>query len=113
MLLESLTVDRAAFEAGTGWELKPEGACRGEVCVPLADPVGDTVDVVAVADQLGLPLVSEPGQGVHALGPWSGNGRALATAEAPELELPDLNGETFSLSSLRGTKVLLVAWAPY
>jgi len=27
--------------------------------------------------------------------------------------LPDLDGNEFRLSSLRGQKVLLVAWAPY
>ena len=41
------------------------------------------------------------------------SGRALATAEAAELELPDLDGNVFKLSSLRGKKVLLVAWASW
>jgi peroxiredoxin len=45
--------------------------------------------------------------------PASINSRALATAEAPELTLPDLDGNEFKLSSLRGQKVLLFAWAPY
>jgi len=37
----------------------------------------------------------------------------LSTVRAPELELPDLDGNLFRLSSLRGTKVVLVSWAPY
>ena len=113
MLLTSLQVSRSEFEAGTGWALKPEGACRGDICVPLAEPPGDEVDVVAVGDRLGLPLVSADDGRLHALGPWSGNGRVLTSAEAPELELPALDGTPFRLSSLRGRKVLLVAWAPY
>ena len=32
---------------------------------------------------------------------------------APELELPDADGNTFKLSSLRGQKVVLVAWASW
>ena len=41
-------------------------------------------------------------------------GHALASAEAPELELPDLRtGELFRLSSLRGQKVMLLAWASW
>ena len=39
--------------------------------------------------------------------------RALASAEAPDFSLPDLDGKEFRLSSLRGQKVLLYAWAPY
>jgi peroxiredoxin len=37
----------------------------------------------------------------------------LTTAVAPELELPDADGNPFRLSSLRGQKVLLVAWASW
>ena len=49
-----------------------------------------------------------------ALGPASGpTGRALTTAIAPELELPDVDGNPFKLSSLLGQKVLLVAWATW
>lgn len=113
MLLTSLQVSRAEFEAGTGWALKPEGACRGEVCVPLAEAPGDQIDVASVASRLGMPLVSADDGTLHALGPWSGNGRVLTSAEAPELELPTLDGTPFRLSSLRDRKVLLVAWAPY
>ena len=51
--------------------------------------------------------------GLYAIGPESLSGRALVTAEAPELVLRDLDGEEFRLSSLRGKKVVLVAWAPY
>jgi hypothetical protein len=113
MLLTSLTTSPAEFEAGTGWAIAPEGACRGDVCVPLRDPIGETVDVAAVAEQMGLPLVADHDHGVWALGPWSGGGRALVSADAPELVLPDLDGNEFRLSSLRGQKVLIVSWAPY
>ena len=39
--------------------------------------------------------------------------RFLTTAVAPDLELPDFDGNPFRLSSLRGQKVLLVAWASW
>jgi hypothetical protein len=113
MILDSLDIDRDAFEAGTGWELKPEGACKGAVCIPLRSAPGSRVDVADVARQMGLPLVADAAHGLWALGPESLGGRALTTAEAPELVLPDVNGNEFRLSSLRGQKVLLYAWAPY
>ena len=51
--------------------------------------------------------------GIWAVGPESIGARALVTAEDAEFELPDLDGNLFRLSSLRGQKVLVYAWAPY
>ena len=113
MLLRSLQVPKSEFEAGTGWQLKPQGACQGDVCIPLSQPAGDTIDVVHVAKDLGMPLVEESGHGLWALGPPSIGARALASAQAPDLRLPGLDGKEFRLASLRGQKVLLYAWAPY
>jgi hypothetical protein len=115
MLLERLRVPLSEFESATGWSLKPEGACRGEVCVPLPpDAVqGDEVDVPAVAERLGMPLVHDVEAGLWALGPETLCGQALPCAEAPELVLPTIDGDEFRLSSLRGQKVVLVSWAPY
>jgi hypothetical protein len=109
MILDSLDLDADAFQAGTGWAVKPEGACQGEVCVPL--PGG--FDVRTAAERLGMALVHDAEHELWALGPASVTGRALATAQAPEVVLDDLEGRPFRLSSLRGQKVLLVAWAPY
>lgn len=39
--------------------------------------------------------------------------KALATLEAPNFTLPDLNGRRHSLSEHRGKKVLLVAYASW
>ena len=113
MLLRSLRIPKREFEEGTGWSLKPEGACLGDICIPLSKRAGDVVDVAQLANDIGMPLVEEPAQGLWALGPASFDSRALASAEAPDLRLPDLEGREFRLSSLRGRKVLLYAWAPY
>ena len=117
MILDQLTVDREAFAARTGWQIKPEGACKAEICVPLPDDAfatDDMLDVAVLAPRLGMPLVADAGHGIWALGPETAvTGRALTTAAAPELELPDIRGNTFRLSSLRGQKVLLVAWASW
>jgi len=113
MLLQSLKIPKREFEEGTGWALKPEGACRGDICIPLSRRAGDIVDVAQLARDIGMPLVEEREYGWSALGPAAFGSRALASAEAPDLKLPDLDGNEFRLSSLRGQKVLLYAWAPY
>ena len=115
MILDRLDVDAAAFTAATGWELKPQGACKGDACVPMppeATTADGRIDATVVAGRLGMPLVHDEGSDLWALGP-EGGGRALTTAVAPDLTLPDVDGNPFSLSSLKGQKVLLVAWASW
>jgi hypothetical protein len=99
----------------TGWAIKPEGACKGEACVPLREDVlrNGMVDLRLFAERLRMPLVHDAEHGLWALGPESLHGRALTTAVAPELVLPDLDGKPFALSSLRGQKVVLTAWASW
>jgi hypothetical protein len=116
-LLQPVGQFAAAFADATGWHLKPEGACKGEVCIPLPAAVrpGGSIDVAALADAMGLPLVSGPDGpgGLSALGPDSLGGKTLSSAQAPELVLPTIDGTEFRLSSLRGSKVFLQSWAPY
>ena len=111
MIVTDIDVSKDAFEAGTGWEIKPEGACKGEVCVVL-DQSG-AFDAQLTADRLRMAVVHDAEEGLWAIGPESLGDRALVTAAAPELVLPDLDGNEFRLDTLRGQKVVLVSWAPY
>ena len=111
MILDRLDIDGGAFAAGTGWAIKPEGACKGEICVPL--PRDRTLDLVDTAQRLGMALVHDEAHGIWALGPESLTGRTLVSAEAPDVVLQDMDGNDFPLSSLRGQKVVVVSWAPY
>lgn len=115
MLLDNLYSDPAAFATGTGWKIEARGACKGELCVPLPSGALDNgrVDVAAVAERLGMAVVADEASRTWAIGPESFNGQALATTEAPDLTLETFAGEPFALSSLRGTRTVLVAWAPY
>lgn len=117
MLIRTNTVPRTDFENGTGWTLKPEGACKGDVCIPLqkldSAHNSEAVDPIALAEAIGLPIAESVEHDLRAIGPEAVGARALTTATAPELELPDVNGNPFKLSSLRGQKVLVYAWAPY
>ena len=109
MILEGLEVDPDALAARTGWEVKPEGACKADRCVPLPD---GGLDARVLSERLGMALVEDGGRGLWALGPEAG-GRALLSARMPDLELPDRHGRPFSLRSLRGTRVVMVAWASW
>jgi hypothetical protein len=107
-------------EAATGWVAKPEGLCRGPVCVPL--PAGrerefvdgGRIDLAALWRHLGQPAVSSEAGDVWVLGE-AGRDRsaALASLEAPDFALPDQTGRVHRLSDHRGKKVLLVTWASW
>jgi hypothetical protein len=114
VILTDLAVDPAELTARTGWESKPQGLCKGDVCVPAPGAVrpDGMLDVEVVAGRLGMPIVHDGAHGLWALGPDSG-GRALTTAVLPALALPDRSGEPFHFSSLVGRKAIIVAWASW
>ena len=114
MIVDTPTMQISDFTRATGWDPKPEGLCRGEVCVPAPGAVdGDHIDVRSAAERLGMPIVESPEHDVYAVGPATLGGKALTTALAADTELVHYDGTRFSLSSLRGKKVLLVAWSSY
>jgi len=112
VIARSPVVSAAELERVTGWHLTAEGLCREDRCIPFSPTDEDAIDLVAVANALGRPLVRDERHGLFAFGAEHG-GHALASAAAPDLVLPDVDGRRFSLASLRGRKVLLVAWASW
>ena len=114
---ERVRIAPDAVHSALGWELKPEGLCRGDVCTPV-DPDallsrGD-IDLHALASALGRPLALDTAERVGALGTAAEERAArLATLEAPDFTLPDLAGRMHSLSDYRGKKVLLIAYASW
>jgi peroxiredoxin len=108
MILTRLDTVPSELERRSGWTIKPEGACRGPVCVSLDSPF----DVRQLSERLGMALVHDERHGLWALGPESG-GHALASAELPDVALPDRQGRDFPLRSLLGKKVLMVTWASW
>ncbi len=116
-----VAVSPDALHAGLGWELKPEGLCRGATCVPVRDrdalvpdAASGAVDLEAFAAALGRPIALEADAGVAAIGVAADERAAqLATLEAPDFALPDLAGQMHRLSDHRGKKVLLVAYASW
>jgi len=108
----------AALRRAFGWEIKPEGLCRGDVCVPIRDGAGLVrpagLELRAFADLLGRPIATDAEERFAVLGASpSERGERLASLQAPEFTLPDLNGKLHSLSEHRGKKVLLIAYASW
>jgi len=116
VITDRLDLTDDEFARLTGWEIKPEGACRDEVCVPLPalsrDDAG-RLDVSVVAERLGMPVAHDEAHGLWALGPRSGDRKVLDSVRMPELVLPDFDGGAFDVASLRGKKVVLIAWASW
>jgi|DewCreStandDraft_5_1066085.scaffolds.fasta_scaffold00849_21 hypothetical protein len=106
--------------SATGWELKPEGVCRGELCVPLPQGRegeflrGDQFNLAALARLLGQPVARDEAGSVWCFGEATDALRGrLESLIAPDFTLPDLEGRSHSLSHYRGRKVLLFTWASW
>lgn len=120
----ALWLDAAELKRLTRWELKPEGLCRGEMCVPI--PPGresefaskrdgaPMLNFSALADLMGKPWAGDSKNRVWYFGAQAAErGNALRTLRAPDFELPDLDGKLHRLSDYRGQKILLLAWASW
>ena len=119
---EAAVVDgRVVLSGGPGvlgWELKEAGLCRGDVCIPVRDPDALSsdggIDLGEFARLLGRPLAVDAAERVAALAEAPADRTAeLASLQAPDFTLPDLDGNLHSLSEHRGKKVLLIAYASW
>jgi hypothetical protein len=117
---ERLWLSSSELEAATGWSSRPEGFCRGSVCVPI--PPGrereflrdDQIDAAMLWRHLGQPLEHSADGGTWVFGTAAADrAAALSSLEAPDFSLPDRSGRRHSLSEHRGKKVLLVSWASW
>jgi len=111
--------------AQLGWELRPEGACRGDVCVPIPKArerdfvrddtkAGRLFNLTELAALRRQPVARSERGDVFAIGEASDDrARLLRGGEAPDFALPDLAGRIHRLSEHRGKKVFLVSWASW
>jgi len=115
---ETVRVPAEAIKAALDWELKPQGFCRGHICMShrghgeLVTP--DGVDLAGFATLIRRPLALDAAEHVAAFGASvHERGQQLASLRAPDFTLPDLAGRPHSLSDYRGKRVLLVAHASW
>jgi hypothetical protein len=107
----------------TGFALKPQGVCRNELCFPLPrsreqefvrKSAGKTwFNLVAFARLVNQPVAHDQALATWYFGLRSDQRQGLASLEAPDFTLPDMNGKAHALSDFRGKKVLLLTWASW
>ena len=103
-----------------GFELKPEGACLGELCYPLPDGMLSEVsgepwfDLAAFADHIGQPYVADAEAGVWSFAELPAKRESLLVdAMAPDFEITDRQGNQIRRADLKGKKALIVTWSSW
>jgi hypothetical protein len=113
---DALWVRKRDLPAINEFELKPQGACRADLCVPIAKEMlrGDYFDLTAFARKIGQSVVADVDAQVWSFGEiQSLRGSFLEGRMAPDFVVPDRAGSPVHLSRLRGKKVLVVTWASW
>ncbi len=96
------------------FELKPQGACRADMCIPIAKNLknGAWFNLSGFARKVHQTVVADSGV-------WSFGeipvirGSFYNSRIAPDFAVPDRKGQTVHLSDFRGKKVLVVTWASW
>lgn len=108
------TLDASHLPAAIGWELKPEGLCRGDVCVPVRGLDGPELDLAEVAGALGCTVLVDDVAGVVAISvPAQDRKAGLVGRAAPDFTLPDLDGAPHTLEQFAKRKRLLIAFSSW
>jgi hypothetical protein len=111
-------LETPGLQQALGWELKPEGLCQGDMCVPVRDVgalhVDGRLDLAAVAAALGRRVVVDAGARMAAMSlPSEQRRQAIDGLHAPAFTLADLDGTDHDLDEWRGQKKLLVAFSTW
>ena len=112
----ALWVPKADLLKINGFEIKPQGACRADICIPIPRGMmkGDTFNLTAFAERVGQKFIADPAARVWSFGEIPVvQGAYLESRIAPDVTVPDRKGRPIRLSQFRGKKVLLVTWASW
>jgi hypothetical protein len=118
-----LWITTTDLKQATRFEVKPQGVCRDVLCFPLPksrkseflrkESGKSWFNLSAFADLVHQPVAHDAGSSAWYFGLRSDQRQGLASLQAPDFTLPDINGKMHSLSDFRGKKVLLVTWASW
>jgi hypothetical protein len=113
---DALWIQKTDLPRINGFELKPQGACRADVCIPIPRTMmrGASFNLTAFAKRVGQHVVADTGARVWSFGEIPVvRGSFLESRLAPDFSVPDRKGRPVRLSQFRGKKVLLVTWASW
>lgn len=118
-----LWINIADLKRATGFELKPQGVCRDELCFPLPKArqqefvrkaAGtEAFNLTAFAQLVHQPVAHDQANAVWYFGLRADQRQELSSLRAPDFTLPDMQGKMHSLSDFRGKKVFLITWASW
>jgi hypothetical protein len=114
--IDALWISKRDLPRINGFELKPQGACRADLCIPIPKTLvrGDYFNLTAFAKKAGQAVVAEPGARVWSFGEMQALGGGLANSRiAPDFEVPDRLGRPVHLAGFRGKKALVITWASW
>ena len=115
-LPDALWVQKTDLPRLNGFELKPQGACRADICIPIPKTMarGAYFNLTAFAQRVGQRVVSDLPARVWSFGEIPVvRGAFLESRMAPDFSVPDRKGQQVHLSQFLGKKVLLVTWASW
>jgi len=113
---KDLWIRKADLERVNGFELKPQGACRNEMCIPVTKAMtqGEWFNLTAFAHKVNEVYLNDATSRVWSFGEIPAVTGNYATARiAPDFAAPDRKGKIVHLSDFRGKKVLVVTWASW
>jgi len=96
------------------FEVKPQRACRADICIPIPKNLkeADWFNLTGFARKVGEVFVADSGV-------WSFGevpvlrGSFLDSRVAPDFAVPDRKGRLVHLSDFKGKKVLVITWASW
>ena len=99
-----------------GFALKPQGACRADLCIPIPKDMvrGDYFNLTAFAKKAGQLVVADAEARVWSFGEMQALGGGLSNSRmAPDVTVADRLGSPVHLAGFRGKKALVVTWASW
>ncbi len=103
-----------------GFQLKPEGACYEDMCIPmnaqlLIERDGQQwFNLTAFAELLDQPYVADTEASVWSFAEIPAKREnMMVNAMAPDFEVTDRQGKVIRLADLKGKKALIVTWSSW